>query len=60
MNSANLTPLNKSKSDSSQDAVDQTLRQIDAITAELKETVKEAASESESFDHTERSVREAD
>lgn len=59
MNSANLTPSNKYKSDSSQDAVDQTLRQIDAITAELKKTVKETASESESFDHTERSVREA-
>ncbi len=59
MNVANLTPSNKSKSDASQDAIYQTLRQIDAITAELKNTVKDAASEAKSFDHTERSVREA-
>lgn len=59
MNVANLTPSNKSKSDASQDAVDQTLCQIDAITTEVKKMVKEAASERKSFDHTERSVREA-
>jgi hypothetical protein len=59
MKVANLNPSVKLQSANPEEVVDETLRRIDAITAELKGSVKKAASEGQSFDCTERSVRDA-
>ncbi len=58
MNVANLNPSDKPSSTDRQAAVSKSLAEIDAIASQLKATVQIAAQQGQSFDQTERSVRD--
>jgi hypothetical protein len=59
MNVANLNPSDKPGSTDRQAAASKSLAEIDAIASQLKATVQDAAQKAQSFDQTERSVRDA-
>ena len=59
MNFANLNPSDKPGSTKRQAAASESLAKIDAITKQIMATVRDAAQQGQSFDQTERSVRDA-
>jgi hypothetical protein len=58
MNVANLNSSDNPSSSDRQAAVRRTLQEIDEIVSQLKSSVRNAATNADSFDRTERSVRE--